>query len=94
MYGGFLSEQVGFARAALEHILTLYRESGSGAAAAGARAPNRPVVLVGHSVGGLVARALALDVSRAASASARVRLVVTLGTPNRAPGVLCCAVHC
>ena len=88
LYGGFLSEQVAFARAALEHILTFYRDPTAPAAGQQATPPSVPpvpVVLVGHSVGGLVARALALDDSRAATA--RVRLVVTLGTPNRAPGV-------
>jgi pimeloyl-ACP methyl ester carboxylesterase len=53
-------------------------DAGRELAAAVARLPPRPVLLVAHSMGGLVARAALAD----AACSARVQRVVTLGTPH------------
>ncbi|MCC6335302.1 MAG: hypothetical protein IT380_15095 [Myxococcales bacterium] len=50
--------------------------------AAAARAPAHEVDVVAHSLGGLVARAALLELSRRGARDCRVRTLVTLGTPH------------
>ncbi|XP_063230669.1 GPI inositol-deacylase isoform X2 [Bacillus rossius redtenbacheri] len=73
LYGGVLEDQTEFVRLSIERVLQLY-----------ARAPSPPksVVLIGHSMGGMLARGLFL---RADFDRHLVRVIVTLATPHRQP---------
>ena len=71
LYGGVLMGQVSFVHSCLKHIVRLY-----------GRKTSSPVVLIGHSMGGMIARALfTLDNFQPKFVS----IVITLGTPHSAP---------
>ena len=73
LYGGVLMEQVNFVHSCLRHIIRMYERKTSG-----------PVILIGHSMGGMIARALfTLDNFQ----SKFVSILITLGTPHVAPVV-------
>lgn len=67
LYGGFLQEQTKFVVKCLEHISQLYGHQ-------------KRIVLVGHSVGGIIARAVFLNPEFNTSA---VDMIVTYSTPHR-----------
>ena len=75
IYGGTLQDQAAFVRKSIERILKLYD---------GAENAPKSVVLIGHSIGGLVARALFLDPN---FNSKSVHTIITLATPHSAPVV-------
>ena len=75
LYGGTLHDQAEFVRKSIQDILSLYE---------GQKQPPKSVVLVGHSVGGLVAKALFLDPNFDHST---VNIIITLATPHSAPVV-------
>ena len=71
LYGGVLMGQVHFVHSCLKHIVKMYGKKKS-----------TPVILIGHSMGGMIARALfTLDNFR----SKFVSIIITLGTPHVAP---------
>lgn len=72
LYGGTLKEQATFLRQSIKDILKLYKGQ------------QTSVVLIGHSVGGLISKALFLDKDFDA---ASVNIIVTLATPHTAPVV-------
>ncbi len=73
LYGGVLMEQVNFVYSCLRHIIRMYE-----------RKTSDSVILIGHSMGGMIARALfTLDNFQ----SKFVSVIVTLGTPQLAPVV-------
>lgn len=74
LYGGTLNEQAAFVRQSIKTILNLYKGS----------IKPKSVVLVGHSIGGLIAKALFLDPDFDADT---VKIIVTLATPHSAPVV-------
>lgn len=63
-----------FVKAVLKQVISLYNSNNA----------STPVVLVGHSMGGVLARALVGDTNEAASAA--IRVLVTMCSPWRAPG--------
>ncbi|XP_077980433.1 GPI inositol-deacylase-like [Glandiceps talaboti] len=73
LYGGILDGQTEYVHHCLKHILTLYKLS---------KTPPKSVVLVGHSMGGIIARALFTlpDFN-----PALVHTIVTQATPHMAP---------
>jgi glycosylphosphatidylinositol deacylase len=73
LYGGSLEDQAAFVRQSVQAILDLYK--------ADASKPSS-VVLIGHSVGGLVAKSLFLDKTFNPKA---VHTIITLATPHAAP---------
>jgi len=75
LYGGTLQDQAEFVRKSIQDILSLYQ---------GQKQAPTSVVLVGHSVGGLVAKALFLDQNFDHST---VNIIITLATPHSAPVV-------
>ncbi|XP_062312383.1 GPI inositol-deacylase [Osmerus eperlanus] len=73
LYGGSLRRQTLFLHESIKAILRLYKHR---------EAPPRSVVLVGHSMGGVVARAL-FTLPR--FSPALVSLILTLASPHQAP---------
>lgn len=74
LYGGTLLDQADFVRSSVKAILGLY----SG------KSKPKSVVLIGHSIGGLVAKSLFVD---AAFDAKMVNTIVTLATPHGGPVV-------
>lgn len=73
LYGGVLMKQVNFVHSCLRHISRFYEKKASDS-----------VILVGHSMGGIIARALfALENFD----SKFVSIIITVGTPHAAPVV-------
>jgi len=73
LHGAFLEEQADFVLDAVRHLL---RACGN---------DNREVVLVGHSIGGYVARLAAAAALSDPDLRHRIKSIVTLGTPHRHP---------
>ncbi|XP_044759364.1 GPI inositol-deacylase [Coccinella septempunctata] len=72
--GGFLNDQLEYTNQSLHFILKLYKNQ---------RFPPKAVVLIGHSMGGVIARKLAQ------MASSPVQIVITLASPHkRSPIIL------
>ena len=76
LYGGTLQNQAAFVRQSIRDILNLYQGQVQPAPTS--------LVLVGHSVGGLVAKALFLDPE---FDPLTVNIIITLATPHSAPVV-------
>ncbi|XP_022198883.2 GPI inositol-deacylase isoform X2 [Nilaparvata lugens] len=68
LFGGFLNDQTRFVHHCIERIFALYKR-------------NKPdsIVIIGHSMGGLIAKGLYLDPE---FDSSRVRLMISLATPH------------
>lgn len=75
LFGGVLNEQTEFVRLCVTRILWLYKK---------ARNPPSSVVLVGHSMGGLIARGL---FTLPKFSPRLVHTIITFGTPHRHPVV-------
>ena len=75
VFGGVLREQTEFVRLCVARILWLYREASN---------PPTSVILVGHSMGGLIARGLFMLPKFKPS---QVHTIITLGTPHQHPVV-------
>jgi glycosylphosphatidylinositol deacylase len=73
LYGGVLHHQVTFVSFCINHILSLYHSTSF---------PPSSVLILGHSVGGIVAKAL---FSQPTFHLSLVNTIITLGTPNAAP---------
>ncbi|XP_071492488.1 GPI inositol-deacylase-like [Diadema antillarum] len=73
MYGGVLEGQTEYVQACVERILELY---------SGRKNPPKQLVIIGHSKGGLVAKAL---FSRPNFDASQVNSLITMGTPHAAP---------
>ncbi|XP_070580466.1 GPI inositol-deacylase-like [Ptychodera flava] len=73
LYGGFLDRQTEYVSQCIKHILSLYKHS---------KYPPKSVILVGHSMGGIIARALFTlpDFDQST-----VHTIITQATPHRAP---------
>ncbi|CAH1794998.1 unnamed protein product [Owenia fusiformis] len=80
VYGGVLQEQTEFVHVCLKHILTLYKKASH---------PPSSVVIVGHSMGGIIARGLfALTDFN----SKLINTIITQATPHQAP-VMAMDIH-
>ncbi|XP_071964178.1 GPI inositol-deacylase-like isoform X2 [Antedon mediterranea] len=75
MYGGFLQHQTEYVVHCINHILSLYQHL---------KNPPQNVVIVGHSMGGLIARALFLSPK---FNSKLVNTIITQATPHDSPVV-------
>lgn len=75
LYGGTLQDQADFVRQSIRIILGLYK---------GLDKRPQSVILVGHSIGGLIAKSLFLDPD---FDQGQVKIIVTLATPHHAPVV-------
>ena len=75
LYGGVLMDQVHFVHMCLRHITRLYERKTSS---------RKSVILIGHSMGGMIARALFLQDNFEPKF---VPIIITLGTPHVAPVV-------
>ncbi|XP_033108072.1 GPI inositol-deacylase-like [Anneissia japonica] len=75
MYGGFLQDQTEYVAHCIEHILSLYQHL---------KNPPTNVIIVGHSMGGLVARALFLTPNFNPKL---VSTIITQATPHDSPVV-------
>ena len=73
LFGGVLMDQVNFVHSCLRHIIRSYKGKKSGP---------ESVILIGHSMGGMIARALfTLENFK----SKFVSVIITLGTPQASP---------
>ena len=75
LYGGVLKEQTEFVRLCITRIVWLYRKTSN---------PPKSVVLIGHSMGGLIARGL---FAMRNFSTHLVHTIITLGTPHQHPVV-------
>jgi glycosylphosphatidylinositol deacylase len=69
LYGGVLENQAQFVAHSISHILQLYRK----------HTPPTSVVLIGHSLGGLLAKAVLVEPNISPS---MVQVIITLATPH------------
>jgi glycosylphosphatidylinositol deacylase len=73
LYGGTLEDQAAFVRQSIVDILRLYQ---------GQKQAPTSVVLIGHSIGGLVAKSLFVDPN---FDPLTINIIITLATPHSAP---------
>ncbi|XP_014242271.1 GPI inositol-deacylase isoform X2 [Cimex lectularius] len=74
LFGGFLEEQTKFVKICMSRILSLYREESQPSS----------IVLIGHSIGGVIAKGLFLEPGFDPSL---VKIIITLATPHM-PAIL------